>query len=211
MRGKSVSLFIDLRSERDKMFAQEAKERAVFQNKISLVVCFTALVSFVPCLAAAQASTEAVFLPDFDYALSLGYVHAMGGIESFWTDGGECELSVGYRFSPFLGIEADGLFGFTGIQSSMANTVPMVDSYGNESLETSSGGVCMGLLLGPRFSVRIMKASVVSFSAGGLYFATQETGIDAEDCYSRWTSASSTARARCSGALSSAISTRAPT
>jgi hypothetical protein len=147
-------------------------------------------VFLIPRAAVAQQSSGELFKPHFEGSVGIGYIHAAGGITDIWTDGGEAEFSVVYRFFSFLGLEATGIAGFTGITDSMKNTVTVVDSYGYTSTESDTGGLYLNILLGPLFSFRIGtspgNAIVLTLGGGGFRYGEMEAGIGASNYQDRW-------------------------
>jgi len=120
-----------------------------------------------------------------------GYIHAMGGITTVWTDGGEVELSGIYHFKRHFGVEGTGICGFTGMTDAMKLPVLVEDSYGNVSTETPTGGLYLAFLLGPSaiWSIRSSpgRALLFNLGCGGFRQGEMETGIDAEGYEARWT------------------------
>jgi len=160
------------------------------KNIIPLTVC-TLIAFLIPRAAGAQQTVPESFRTYFEVSVGLGYIHTAGGIAQVWTDGGEIELAGLFQFLPFLGIEATGMVGFTGITDAMNNTVTVVDSYGNTSTESDTGGLYLNFLLGPRFSFRIRSSPgntiVLTLGGGGFYYGEMEAGIDASNYQNRWT------------------------
>lgn len=155
-----------------------------------LVVCTLAMFLVPKSVISAQTRDES-FRPGFEGSVGAGYIHAMGGITSVWTEGGEVELSGAYDFLPYLGIESTGIVGFTGMADAMKTSVQVEDSYGNISTETPTGGLYLAILLGPRFTWSVPsspgKSILLSLGGGAFRQGEKETGITAVDYSPRWT------------------------
>ena len=160
------------------------------KNMIPLTVC-AFIVLLIPRPAAAEQVVAEPFSPYFGFSYGLGFIQTAGGIATVWTDGVEGEFSVFYQFLSILGIEVTGMAGFTGITDLMSSTVSVVDSYGNISTESNTGGAYLGILFGPQFSLPIStsrdSAVVLTFGGGSFDYGEMDTGIDAVGYYNRWT------------------------
>lgn len=129
--------------------------------------------------------------PGFEGSVGAGYMHAMGGIASVWTDGAEAELSGAYDVQPGFALESTAICGLTGMADSAKLPVVAADGNGNLGTYSPWGGLYFAVLLGPRLSWSFPSSpgrSVrLSFASGALRQGEKETGIDAADYISRWT------------------------
>ncbi len=125
--------------------------------------------------------------PGFEGSLGAGYIHAMGGITTVWTDGGEVELSAAYNIISHLGLETTAICGLTGMTDAMKMPVLVQDSYGNTSTETPWGGLYLAILLGPRITSSFGDSVVLNLGGGVFRQGEMELGIDAVDYSARWT------------------------
>ena len=73
-------------------------------------------------------------------SFGMGYIHSTGEIRDLWTDGFDIDILIGYLFLSNFGLECGFNYGLTGISEDKKVTVGVVDSYGNTSTRTTSGG-----------------------------------------------------------------------
>lgn len=133
---------------------------------------------------------ENLLQPGITLHLGAGTMQPTGEVTDIWNGGLALDAVIGYKPLPWLGLEAGGIYGYTGITDLMKNEVtvyyPSTGDYGDRE---STGGNFYAWFFGPRYYFQLPgSAWVASLAGGGSYYGESEAGLDNIDGYwPRWT------------------------